>query len=155
MDEKDTAYIAGFVDGEGCLSIGRSHKKDPKYKNPVYALSLKVGQTQREILDWIQEKLEVGNVVPASRARNSYPNRKFFWQLQIYGKAAERVVRLLQSHLKVKQAQVKVALEFAALPKVSGIRNEKGHQIPVPPKVQSERERLYWEMRKLNSGVVK
>ena len=153
MDEKETAYIAGFVDGEGCFSIDRSSRKNPRYKTPTYTFSLRISQTQEEVLDWIQARIG-GNVNERKSRDRQYPNAKTSWHLQIYGKAAENAVHLLAPYLRVKRPHVKVALEFfAKRGSVFGIHNAKGQQIALPPEMRAERERLYWEMRKLNRGL--
>ena len=157
MDEKDTAYIAGFVDGEGCFSIDKSTRKDPRYKTPTYIFSLRVSQTQVEVLEWIQSLLGGGIYERKSRdraARKRCPNAKTSWHLQLYGKTAENAVRRLAPYLRVKQPHVKVALEFfEKRGNVFGLHNARGQQIALPPEMQAERERLYLEMRKLNRGL--
>ena len=153
MDERDTAYIAGFVDGEGCFSIDKSVRKDRKYKTAIYGFSIRISQTQLEVLEWIQTHIG-GNIYERKSRDRQYPKCKTSWHLQLYGKTAERAVPLLAPYLRVKQPHVKVALEFfEKRGNIFGIRNAKGHQVRLPPEMRAERERLYREMRKLNRGL--
>ena len=36
MDNTYLAYIAGFLDGEGCITMVKVYRKDPRNKNPRY-----------------------------------------------------------------------------------------------------------------------
>ena len=49
MTETEKAYIAGIMDGEGCISIGRNHfdLDIGKGRTPTYKLSVEVGMKLR------------------------------------------------------------------------------------------------------------
>ena len=60
---KDLAYIAGFFDGEGCISghMGRRHP----------SARISIGQKDPKILYWIQETLKIGRISKNSKSSNS------------------------------------------------------------------------------------
>lgn len=57
--EENWAYLAGLIDAEGCFRV---KKWTPKGKpNPVYAISLEIGNTKFPIFPWLMERLG-GNI---------------------------------------------------------------------------------------------
>lgn len=55
METTDTilAYMAGLVDGEGCLTIARQNRKERK--NPSFKTSVTVSNTDRRLVDIFKE----------------------------------------------------------------------------------------------------
>jgi hypothetical protein len=51
--ETDWAYAAGFVDGEGCIAIGRSF--EPKRGRFYYSVQVVVTNRDRAVLDWFRQ----------------------------------------------------------------------------------------------------
>lgn len=49
QDLTELAYMAGIIDGEGCISLYYNTKQQ-------YACSLQVGSTSTELMSWIHER---------------------------------------------------------------------------------------------------
>ena len=71
MTPEEAAYIAGLFDGEGSIHIRRGIEKKKKHKNkPGYRLSnslrlsMEITMTDRSVLIWVHEVLEVGTLTP-------------------------------------------------------------------------------------------
>ncbi len=113
VDYEDRAYIAGFLDGEGNITIlGRNQTKA---KNPCYGLH--VGFTNRDlpVLLWIRS-LYGGNLFEKHR-RSLKHSRSY--ELRIGKK--ESVGMLLNDiypFVRIKSKQVELALAFLSLPRV-------------------------------------
>jgi hypothetical protein len=54
LPERDKAYLAGIIDGEGSITI---HRRTPKGKNnPVYALYVGIATTSPALKRWLEER---------------------------------------------------------------------------------------------------
>jgi hypothetical protein len=54
LSDTDKAYLAGIIDGEGCITI---HRRTPKAKeNPTYALFVEIANTSPALKKWLDER---------------------------------------------------------------------------------------------------
>ena len=54
LPETEKAYLAGIVDGEGCITL---HRRSPQGKNnPVYALFVEISNTSPALKKWLDER---------------------------------------------------------------------------------------------------
>lgn len=60
MKATDWAYLAGFVDGEGCISVKRERVKNTGLKNGVFRPYLSLSQKDHVCLANLYEKFSVG-----------------------------------------------------------------------------------------------
>lgn len=97
MDNIKLSYLAGFFDGEGCISILKTTKKN---WNPSYFLQAQIGQKYGSILDWIKENFG-GNV---------YKKRDQTWIVTNF--KAYEFIKLIEPYLKYKNPQAKLAIKF-------------------------------------------
>ncbi len=61
MTERDLAYIAGFIDAEGTVTLTKTHGS--KYRAP----HLTIPNTERSILDWIVTRLPSGAAISTKK----------------------------------------------------------------------------------------
>ncbi len=54
LPERDKAYLAGIIDGEGCITINRRRAKPGHV--PVYALQVCISNTSRALQKWLDER---------------------------------------------------------------------------------------------------
>lgn len=101
-------YLAGFVDGEGCISVT---KPSPNHKNHG-TIRLQLSNTNYDVLSAIQR--EYGGHLKVSKRQST--KHKAAWQLVWYAKEAIPLLQKLQPHLMVKQKQAILVLnEYAPL----------------------------------------
>jgi hypothetical protein len=93
--ETDLAYIAGFVDGEGCLRV-----------NDNGSIELAIINTCYETLKFIQDLLG-GNL----SQRKQRVNKKQY-SYRVYGEQAFVAINKLLPYLKEKKTQAVIVLEF-------------------------------------------
>jgi len=111
MTETFKAYLAGFIDGEGCIKISSIKgflKKTNKYKK-YYTVRLTIINTDKELLDYI--KNEVGYGCMYSHGKGKSHHR----QCYTYEVAAKQCVKLLKEVLPFlisKQEQAILAIDF-------------------------------------------
>lgn len=105
---EDLAWAAGFIDGEGCVSVTKSARQGQPL--PYYRADLIVANTVREPLDKLAS-IFGGRVVVTRRAIG---NRRLTYGWKTTGTAhTASVLRALLPWLTVKRCQAALVLEFA------------------------------------------
>ena len=135
----DLAYIAGFIDGEGCFTIGfyNASKGRGRYHKAV----LLIAQKSKDILVWIQATLGIGNSSIYLRKTTGV------YYLRYQGKHVETIAKLLYPYFRVKKLQAETVIKFSKLKKkLNGCYYEK-----ITPKDIVKRDALMFEMRNLNA----
>jgi predicted transcriptional regulator len=138
IDDITASYIAGFVDGEGSIHI-LMKKIERKYLciNPALA----IGNTNKEVLVWIQKALGMGNILIYRRKNQG--NHKTVYCFSVNGffvlpvleriypflivkrKQADLMIRLLKSRLQQKRGE-SYTQEQAEIASRIKILNKKG-----------------------------
>ena len=124
--EVDDAYMAGFFDGEGCVTISRPRSR----KN--YQLEVNVGNTSRDVLEWVQRNYG-GRLHDMQGSRPARYKPYSVWQVS--GVEATDFLRQVLPFLKVKREEAELAVKFPHWG-----RQGRGHRIP--EEVKHERQRL-------------
>lgn len=95
LSPTDAAYLAGFIDGEGCIAY--REKVDGAH------IVLEVVQTVRAPLDWAVEVTGCGRVTVRREAR---ANRRDVYHWKVYG--MDEICQILEAvrpYMKVKYAE--------------------------------------------------
>jgi len=103
MTEVDKAYIAGFVDGEGCIQLQK------KRKPGRYCLRFRITQTDKAILDWIKACTGEGTVRRWSLQSERHRER---YEWYCGGYKALCILHEIYPYLKLKKLQAEIAFEF-------------------------------------------
>jgi intein/homing endonuclease len=106
-------YLAGLIDGEGCISIGvrRDHKG--------HRLSLQITNTSRWVLEWI--KLLFEGCLNYSRRTKG----KDIWQWCVVGQKACSILDAVRPYLKIRHKQADIAISFYGLQKERKVCRDK------------------------------
>ncbi|GHH57838.1 hypothetical protein [Lentzea cavernae] len=130
LSAAELAYIAGLIDGEGCLLIYR--KKDSR-GGLHFRCILRIANTSLRVIAWLQVRLG-GTAVPAQKPRAHH--------LQVYQWPCEgpRLAALLvavRPHLVIKPelADLLISMQMTMAYSGRGLR--------LPEEVKAERERLF------------
>lgn len=103
------AYIAGLVDGEGCISIRRRAPLPAnKMRSPTFTLGLGVEMTDIEPVMFMAEHFDAAHLI---RQRQRKP-WKAINVLQLNGARAARALIDLRPYLHGKRSQADIALQF-------------------------------------------
>ena len=140
-----TQYIAGFVDGEGYLSILRLNRKSAR-GGIWYQACVKISQREKDsdVLRYIQETY--GGVMSGRRTYtdNSCPSLTLDIKNQ---KCLIKMLDDLLPYLVVKKKQAELVKEFLALPKV---KTRKPENLFTIDNLKEKQSQLYEVARKLN-----
>jgi len=144
----DLAYLAGFVDGEGCFFIGKfntvSKPTGNVYKN--YHCILKISNNCQSVLQWINDTF--GGRTTLHNKKTKSADRNFItYDCYFTGNCLTELANLLLPYLKIKQKQAEVMIQMRETFPTSGSRG------PTRPSPETEelRTHLHKEMHRLNS----
>ena len=99
MKKIELAYLAGFFDGEGCISLYTSHGR--RY------LTVSVSQTNRFILESF--RFAFGGQVYEGQKHNG---KRDIWRWTATTKIAAEFLKQIYPFLKLKKGEATIALEF-------------------------------------------
>jgi LAGLIDADG endonuclease len=145
MDSKEKLiWAAGFVDGEGCISINRQkmkRKSKSGFREHIcYTLGLAVSQKVKEPLDILVE-LFGGHLF-------SYKTKGvLYWRWQHWGPGALNAISQLLPYLVVKRRMAELGIDFQT--KLTGWNREYGRR-GYPGWVNESREAFYQKAKVLN-----
>jgi hypothetical protein len=106
LTKTERAYLAGLIDGEGCIAIVKRLR--PAHKSPEYTLHIVIAQSNQSFLCLWQRKTSLGFVSPAGKNGS----QRFIFQWRIGSRQAEELLRLVCEFLILKREQAEIALEF-------------------------------------------
>ena len=129
-------YFAGFVDGEGCVSIGTN--KSAYSGKRVHYLRLSVHQLDKRPLDLLRERF--GGSVNLNRTHKPRP----LWQWAVADNKALHALEALRDSLVVKREQAQLGIEFQR-----GKLARNNSRLPLLEVEVAERESYYLAMRDL------
>ena len=132
-NKQDLSYLAGFFDGEGCISILKYSKK-AKW-NASYFLQAQIGQKYGSTLDWVKENFG-GNV---------YKKRDQTWIVTNF--KAYEFIKLLMPYLKYKKPQAELAIKFYE-ERILGAKRKFATE-PHSKEEIAKREEMLVEMKRL------
>lgn len=98
-------YLAGIIDGEGCIRIKKAVQRGTK--NHQYYTSISVGMVERVVLEMLQEAF--GGSIREERLRTG--RTLYRWQLH-NRELCVKALNKLKSRLVVKRQQAELAIEF-------------------------------------------
>jgi hypothetical protein len=101
IDRDKVCYLAGIIDGEGCVSLG---KRKEYYITPT----LQITNTSRALMEWLKANCG-GN--DYRRIFEKRVNRKDAWAWGLCGQAARDVIEAVRPYLVIKQKQADLVLK--------------------------------------------
>jgi len=106
MKAVDLAYIAGIIDGEGCIAIDRfTNKELPDY---CYRLKLRVTNTNRWLIE--QLRFSFGGNIKIIKPRND--KAKEAWEWYLAGESAVSCLKFVLPYLHIKKPQAELGIKF-------------------------------------------
>lgn len=97
-------YLAGIIDGEGCLTIQRSMTARS------HTFKIKISMTHKKVLETI--KYNFGGHLWGPYKHNGRKKEKLVWEWCVYGKEAFELLKKVKKYLIVKREEAHVAFDF-------------------------------------------
>jgi hypothetical protein len=110
LTETEKAYLAGLVDGEGCISITKN-KPARRSLNPNYYVQTFVVNTDERVIRYCQETTGVGSVTffPISKKK---PKHKDQWTWCLRSASTVDFLKQILPYMIVKKRQAELLIEF-------------------------------------------
>lgn len=139
-DSLELAYLAGFFDGEGCVTIAGPDDKQRQ------ALQIVVANTEPDVLRLFQARW--GGTMALRPSRNE--RHKRLWDWKLCSQNAVVALNELLPHLHLKGSRAEIAIRFQALK--SGENNMQHLSGPHPRRqeILDARMECYEALRVLN-----
>lgn len=151
-DPLKLAYLAGIVDGEGCLCIYRVNPaKYNRYQNPCFRSSLTISNTRKELFNWIEEHF--GNLNHSKKHRRSIfkkhsQHERWIYEWTVQGNRLVDLCNQLLPYLVLKKRQAELMIEFR---KTFDLQKGFGAHTPLSPDIIALREDIRIEIKRLNA----
>lgn len=140
LTREELAYIAGLIDGEGCIRIGHVGPK----KRTLY-LTLAVGMTHRGVIEWLRDKLSTGTIKVNNHTKiRENPRWRVQHLVRLHGKRAQLLCQALLPFMIVKKPHAEIALQFPC-------DCRSGPLVQLDPDVRRLRAGLAARMKVLNA----
>jgi hypothetical protein len=112
------AYIAGLVDGEGCITTGiRSPRAESRELSLNLIMSVCIAMTDESIIKWLQSATGLGRV-HFHGTRNERHKDAWMWVCSVSDGVA--LLEALMPFLRLKKPQASLFLELAEIREKSG-----------------------------------
>lgn len=122
--EVEWAYLAGLIDGEGCISAQAPNRGDR------YFAQVRVVNTRLEMLEWIERRF--GGVISFNRRATIKWRALYKWRIHGQAKVAWILIGCMP-YLVIKRDQAHIALELCNRP-------EKGRQYDIYRELQGMKQ---------------
>ncbi len=106
MKRTDLAYVAGIVDGEGCIDITRRTRPGHKYSD----FALRVTVTSTDL--WLCQMLQMGFGGKVSERSKLRITRNRTWDWRVERAHAGRFLELILPYLHLKRPQAELGIKF-------------------------------------------
>jgi hypothetical protein len=140
--ETDKAWAAGFVDGEGCITVRCNRSNLKRGTQGGWYASLTVSQVDITPLEFLRDRWG-GPLRPLYRRRHALESDA--WEWGIVGQMFYRCMDDIRPYLTVKRACADNALQLRAVRRATGWGNA------MTPEEIAQREAILNEARRLNS----
>jgi len=136
LTQEQTGYVAGMIDGEGCIYFNPSSRKTRFRCVPV----LNITNTNSEVILYLQSL--IGGTIHIQQTESGWKPRYF---LNLHSKKARWVLEAVQHLLVVKRCQVKLILRWYDITGKFKLIDKEG-----------ELQKIFWKTNKqLNSKGIK
>ena len=139
---EDRIYTAGFVDGEGCISITKM-TKSKHGKSPYHHFFFSLESTDPDITYWLQERF--GGSISIDKTKVSH-NHRVTYRWKLGTQETVSLLRQLMPYLRVKRPQAELGLLFL----LQRNTQRKGRPRGVSAEELALREEFYLQMSALN-----
>ncbi len=143
----ERAYLAGLIDGEGCIFIAKWRRRDRP--TIIYDLQLIIAQNDEAFLYKWRDRCGIGTVQRSARTSRNKAHKAALannegvcivgYQWRLCSDEAATLLRATLDYLCIKRYQAEIAIAFTQ----TRIGKHPGRYSVVPQEVLDQRERLH------------
>lgn len=131
-------YVAGLIDGEGCILVNRNKRTYGTY----YYMDVSVANTFFPVLESLRDQFG-GSIYPLVTTGTS---RQQCYKWETHGSQTLPVLWYIDGHCVIKAEQARLGLEMAVH---CDEHRYQGHANPMPPQVAELRHSYYQRIKAL------
>lgn len=125
LSDVQAAWLAGLIDGEGCLGIWRERRKG-NTSGYRYRASVQIANTNRALLDMIASVLPGTIQMKDARVKKGH---KPLYQFYLYARCVGPVLERVAPFLVIKKEQARVLMRFRETTENAPVRASQDHEI--------------------------
>ncbi|KKL58176.1 hypothetical protein LCGC14_2228020 [marine sediment metagenome] len=146
LSATELAWLAGFIDGEGCITLNIGKAGKGRNFNTNYAAIIRIGNTKLRLLEHCQN-IAGGRIV----SQQTYGiNDKPHWQWYLGSNKARRLLLEVKPYLVGKSEVADLVIKLQ-----DSINNNKQRNKRLSPEVVEYREEIARQVKALNrTGLV-
>ena len=149
LSEHEIGYLAGIMDGEGCIHISSPISRTKDCKSHIYQTYISVTNTEMPLLAWIQER--IGGIIRSIPTdKKSGVIRKPIWRWFCPIIRLTDFCQLLIPYSIIKRREFEIMLEIRSTYKSPAQKGKQGI-----PKLSDEtisfRHKCYLELKSLHN----
>jgi hypothetical protein len=145
MEELHFAYLAGYIDGDGCFYIDTVKARTGTYP-VVHRTVLKFASVDESIMKWLQQFLNINYWKKVVSKKRKHLLRRTVYEANVTGESLDRLLPRIHPYLRIKKQHCAIMLrmrETYILPQNGVIR----------PKLPQELFELRCECHRLLSSI--
>lgn len=108
MKKTDLAYIAGIIDGDGCITIKSAVFTGSRRRQ--FQVVVILASTEEWLCQYLRMTFGGGRVRLKQPPTNS--NQRPIWDWRVYSREAYGMLKVLLPYLKIKRPQAELAVKF-------------------------------------------
>lgn len=141
----DWAWLAGLLDGEGCITINRQRARNRKdLKTDSFRLYVQITMGHKLALNRCKAISGVGSIQPHTVSKKN-ANPAFCWMVS--ARDAQRILRNVLPYLAVKRAEAELAMDFCS--NKPWLRPTRSGNTQKPQWLVDNLLTAYWKLRAL------
>jgi hypothetical protein len=111
MEEFNFAYLAGYIDGDGCFYIDTVKAKTGFYP-VVHRTVLKFASVDESIMKWLQEFLGIHYWEKVVSKKRKHLNRRTVYEANVTGECLDKLLPSLLPYLRIKKHHCEIMLRM-------------------------------------------
>jgi hypothetical protein len=112
MTDLEIAYLAGYIDGDGCFYMDYVKHKNPA-KRPHHRCVLKFASVTHDQIKWISELFGFDYWMKSkTRQQRENPNRKPVYECNVTGEKLDFILPLIYPFLKIKKQHCEIMMNM-------------------------------------------
>jgi hypothetical protein len=122
MTPVQLAYLAGLLDGEGCITACK-RGRTLKTGTPQYEVVVSIGMVDQTAILWALQTTGLGSIRSFDNGRYN-KNWSVCHQWQVYSRDAAALLERVLPYLQIKRRQAELLIELTALKRRSTSRGQ-------------------------------
>ena len=111
MEELNFAYLAGYIDGDGCFYIDTVKAKTGIYP-VVHRTVVKFASVDEAIMKWLQEFLGIHYWIKVVSKKRQHLNRRAVYEANVTGECLDKLLPRLLPYLRIKKRHCEIMMEM-------------------------------------------